>query len=55
MKYWNNAAARRKFFEDYAKENGFDPLDPNNWYKISRYKLMALQVFFFTLFCKYIL
>jgi hypothetical protein len=30
---WANAAARRKFFEDYAKQNGFDPLIRENWYQ----------------------
>jgi len=32
MPRWNDAANRKKFFEDYAKANGFDPLDPINWY-----------------------
>jgi len=31
---------RRKFFEDYAKENKFDPHKPSNWYLQSSYKIM---------------
>lgn len=28
----SDIAYRRKFFEDYAKKNNFDPLNPENWY-----------------------
>ena len=44
---WNREEARRKFFEDYATENGFDPLVPKNWYKQARDKIMAAKVYFF--------
>eukprot|EP00026_Physarum_polycephalum_P001387 Phypoly_transcript_01388.p1 GENE.Phypoly_transcript_01388~~Phypoly_transcript_01388.p1 ORF type:complete len:627 (+),score=98.80 Phypoly_transcript_01388:211-1881(+) len=37
---WHNEGNRRKFFEDYAKENGFDPLIPENWYS---QKLSAIK------------
>jgi hypothetical protein len=29
---WDNVENRRKFFEKYAKDRGFDPLNPENWY-----------------------
>lgn len=47
---WHEEDNRRKFFEDYAAKNGFDPLDPNEWYKQSIDKLTATKVFNF--FCK---
>jgi hypothetical protein len=42
---WHEPDARRKFFESYAKQKGFDPLIPENWYKQSR-NLFLGQVFF---------
>jgi hypothetical protein len=41
---WDKSAERRHFFEDYAKENGFDPLIPDNWYSQSRDKIMSTKV-----------
>eukprot|EP00026_Physarum_polycephalum_P001556 Phypoly_transcript_01558.p2 GENE.Phypoly_transcript_01558~~Phypoly_transcript_01558.p2 ORF type:complete len:464 (+),score=75.56 Phypoly_transcript_01558:1715-3106(+) len=32
---------RRKFFEDYAKSRGFDPLEPLNWYNIPKDNFLA--------------
>eukprot|EP00026_Physarum_polycephalum_P001731 Phypoly_transcript_01733.p1 GENE.Phypoly_transcript_01733~~Phypoly_transcript_01733.p1 ORF type:complete len:1003 (+),score=155.23 Phypoly_transcript_01733:421-3009(+) len=29
---WHDRDNRRKFFENYAKSHGFDPLVPDNWY-----------------------
>ena len=29
-----NDAIRRKFFEDFAREQGFDPLIASNWYRV---------------------
>jgi hypothetical protein len=29
---WQDIGNRRQFFENFAKENGFDPLIPENWY-----------------------
>lgn len=34
--YWKDEPRRRQFFERFAKRHGFDPLVPENWYKISR-------------------
>eukprot|EP00026_Physarum_polycephalum_P001151 Phypoly_transcript_01152.p1 GENE.Phypoly_transcript_01152~~Phypoly_transcript_01152.p1 ORF type:complete len:1060 (-),score=94.29 Phypoly_transcript_01152:294-3473(-) len=38
---WNNVVRRRKFFEKYAKSNGFDPLDPKQWYTHPAKKILA--------------
>eukprot|EP00026_Physarum_polycephalum_P001009 Phypoly_transcript_01010.p1 GENE.Phypoly_transcript_01010~~Phypoly_transcript_01010.p1 ORF type:complete len:1168 (+),score=148.17 Phypoly_transcript_01010:225-3728(+) len=38
--------ARRLFFENYAKEKGFDPLVPEHWYDQSRDVLYATKGFF---------
>jgi hypothetical protein len=38
---WKN---RRRFFENYAKENGFDPLNPENWYLQAREKIISTKV-----------
>jgi hypothetical protein len=39
-----NVANRRQFFENYAEENGFDPLNPKNWYAQPTEKIMAVKV-----------
>lgn len=33
---WTEVANQRKFFDNFAKENNFDPLNPDNWYKVER-------------------
>lgn len=38
---------RKKFFESYAQDNGFDPLIAENWYLQPRPKIMAYKVNFF--------
>eukprot|EP00026_Physarum_polycephalum_P012597 Phypoly_transcript_12920.p1 GENE.Phypoly_transcript_12920~~Phypoly_transcript_12920.p1 ORF type:complete len:356 (+),score=59.55 Phypoly_transcript_12920:23-1069(+) len=40
---WEKIDARRKFFENYAKDHGFDPLKPENWYKQPRDKILATK------------
>eukprot|EP00026_Physarum_polycephalum_P000419 Phypoly_transcript_00420.p1 GENE.Phypoly_transcript_00420~~Phypoly_transcript_00420.p1 ORF type:complete len:1013 (+),score=147.72 Phypoly_transcript_00420:21-3059(+) len=32
--YWTDASVRR-FFDDFAKERGFDPLQATNWYSVN--------------------
>jgi hypothetical protein len=39
-----NPGHRRAFFEKYAKENGFDPLQAANWYLQPTEKIMATKV-----------
>jgi len=36
---WQDAGARKKFFLDFAKREGFDPLVPENWYNAKRISL----------------
>ena len=35
---------RRIFFENYAKQNGFDPLIPDNWYTQPRRTILSTMV-----------
>lgn len=41
---WRDPAKRKKFFENYAKENGFDSMNPDEWYKQNRAAIMASKV-----------
>eukprot|EP00026_Physarum_polycephalum_P001261 Phypoly_transcript_01262.p1 GENE.Phypoly_transcript_01262~~Phypoly_transcript_01262.p1 ORF type:complete len:970 (+),score=114.54 Phypoly_transcript_01262:138-3047(+) len=41
--YWNSIENRRKFFEDYAKEHGFNFANVERWYSHPHEKLMARQ------------
>eukprot|EP00026_Physarum_polycephalum_P002735 Phypoly_transcript_02743.p1 GENE.Phypoly_transcript_02743~~Phypoly_transcript_02743.p1 ORF type:complete len:836 (+),score=105.65 Phypoly_transcript_02743:77-2584(+) len=43
LSLWSKVRNRRKFFEDYAKDHGFDPLIPENWYKQSSKKIKAAK------------
>ena len=36
--------SRRKFFETYAQERGFDPLNAENWYQEQIPRIMATKV-----------
>ena len=33
--YWEDIENRKSFFLELAKEKGFDPYQPQNWYKVS--------------------
>jgi hypothetical protein len=44
---WSDIADRRKFFETYAREVGFDPYNPDNWYLV---QIKSMKVFFFFFF-----
>eukprot|EP00026_Physarum_polycephalum_P000781 Phypoly_transcript_00782.p1 GENE.Phypoly_transcript_00782~~Phypoly_transcript_00782.p1 ORF type:complete len:944 (+),score=105.33 Phypoly_transcript_00782:1215-4046(+) len=33
---WTQQESHRKFMESFARENGFDPLIPENWYSVER-------------------
>jgi hypothetical protein len=41
---WRSIENKRKFFENYAKANDFDPHDPENWYKQPHRKISAFKV-----------
>eukprot|EP00026_Physarum_polycephalum_P001974 Phypoly_transcript_01978.p1 GENE.Phypoly_transcript_01978~~Phypoly_transcript_01978.p1 ORF type:complete len:752 (+),score=127.08 Phypoly_transcript_01978:45-2300(+) len=38
-KYWEDPLKRKNFFDQFASENGFDPLVPENWYSVSSNEL----------------
>eukprot|EP00026_Physarum_polycephalum_P003961 Phypoly_transcript_03978.p1 GENE.Phypoly_transcript_03978~~Phypoly_transcript_03978.p1 ORF type:complete len:727 (+),score=78.73 Phypoly_transcript_03978:92-2272(+) len=40
---WTNIEDKRKFFENYARANDFDPYDPSNWYKQPHRKIGAFK------------
>jgi len=42
---WHDPKNRRKFFENYAKVNGFDPLNPNKWHSLPKEKILIVKVF----------
>jgi len=41
--YWDLASNRRRFFESFAKESGFDPLVPKNWYSLQKDDLIKYE------------
>jgi hypothetical protein len=41
---WVDVGPKRKFFEDYAKEHGFDPLVAENWYIQPRERILSTKV-----------
>lgn len=47
--HWSSAQEQRKFFDDYALENNFDPLIPDNWYKVAYYAILTKKVVYFLL------
>jgi hypothetical protein len=49
------AEKRRKFFEKYAKDQGFDPLIPENWYSQTYENIVAVTVSLKQTFTIYIL
>jgi hypothetical protein len=43
---WRDITNRRKFFENYAKDQRFDSLVPTNWYNQSKHSLMLVKVIY---------
>eukprot|EP00026_Physarum_polycephalum_P000668 Phypoly_transcript_00669.p1 GENE.Phypoly_transcript_00669~~Phypoly_transcript_00669.p1 ORF type:complete len:889 (+),score=100.09 Phypoly_transcript_00669:213-2879(+) len=41
--FWTSPANRRKYFDDFARHHGFDPLVHENWYSISVAQLAAYK------------
>eukprot|EP00026_Physarum_polycephalum_P004291 Phypoly_transcript_04309.p1 GENE.Phypoly_transcript_04309~~Phypoly_transcript_04309.p1 ORF type:complete len:715 (+),score=105.32 Phypoly_transcript_04309:82-2145(+) len=37
--HWDEYENRKKFFDDFAKDHGFDPSIPENWYKINAHQI----------------
>jgi hypothetical protein len=42
--FYTDIGNQRKFFENYAKQHGFDPLKPENWYTQPRKNIMSTTV-----------
>jgi hypothetical protein len=52
---WKLAENRRRFFENFAKTNGFDPLIAEAWYSQPSEKILSAKVHvFLSLFLFYI-
>lgn len=34
----------RMIFDEFAARNGFDALQPENWYKVTKSKLLSMKV-----------
>ena len=49
LQYWEEKTNRRDFFIDFAKEMGFDPMEPKNWQKIKKADIVAKVVSVFLL------
>jgi len=41
---WKDPQACRKFFDDFAKEEGFDSLNPTSWYSINLHTMLLRKV-----------
>jgi hypothetical protein len=48
VKYWQSKENRKKFFDQYAQEKGFDPLLPDNWYTTTRTNISQQYKVWFT-------
>ena len=42
--YWQDIENRKKFFVDFARDNGFDPYDPECWRGVTDAQIVARQV-----------
>jgi len=49
--YWEDINNRQKFFCEYAKEAGFDPLQPENWESVQNHQLHEKKVDSLDYFC----
>jgi len=47
---WKDTEQRRNFFINYAKANGFDPLNTNKWYSHPQERIRAVKVCYSYLF-----
>lgn len=44
VNHWKNTANRRKYMDNFAKKQGFDPLIPHEWYSITAGSVMREKV-----------
>ena len=42
--HWLLLENRRKLFDQFAQEKGFDPLEPKNWYLVLREDVFNFKV-----------
>lgn len=42
--HWKEVENRRKFFEDFAVQNQFNPLQPENWYSVPTVTILKSKV-----------
>lgn len=47
--YWQDVSNRKKFFDDFARDNNFDALKPHNWYEVTPQSIHARKVLFLLL------
>jgi hypothetical protein len=43
-KFWADSKNQREFMLSFAREKGFDPLLPANWYSVSTGSFLAFKV-----------
>lgn len=53
--YWENIDNQRKFLENFANKNNFDPMIASNWYSVTSNVLLSYQVFLLFLYNLFIL
>jgi hypothetical protein len=44
--YWHDPKNKRKFFDNVAAKQGFNPLNPENWYSLEYSAILNEKVFF---------
>jgi hypothetical protein len=42
--FWQAKENRKQFFENFAKANNFNPLTPENWYRINKEDVINADV-----------
>jgi hypothetical protein len=43
---WRELSSRKAFFDEYARENHFEPLIPENWYNVTQEDIKGKKVTF---------
>eukprot|EP00026_Physarum_polycephalum_P000469 Phypoly_transcript_00470.p1 GENE.Phypoly_transcript_00470~~Phypoly_transcript_00470.p1 ORF type:complete len:781 (-),score=102.87 Phypoly_transcript_00470:244-2586(-) len=46
MSPWHTQKNRRQAFEEYARQHGFDPLHPENWYLQKKHKILSTKAIY---------
>jgi hypothetical protein len=45
--YWASPVHQKQHFDEYARNNNFDPLIPENWYPITFRMVTPAKVFYY--------